>query len=94
MHTPHSRSVRIETIHELNRYTHGRIERARTIAELLGREQARPTRSAQALSDLDHLRTPQPVRHDASGALAIRGADRSTTTRRRHATACDDLQLR
>ena len=37
MHTPHSRPVRIETIHEPNRYTHGQIKRARTIAELLGR---------------------------------------------------------
>ena len=37
MQTPHSRPVRIETIHEPNRYTHGQIERARVIAQLLGR---------------------------------------------------------
>jgi len=37
MHTPHSHPIRIETMHEPNRYTHGQIERARTIAELLGR---------------------------------------------------------
>lgn len=37
MHTPHSRPVHIETIHEPGCYTHGQIERARTIAELLGR---------------------------------------------------------
>jgi hypothetical protein len=37
MHTPHSRPVHIETIHEPDRYTHGQIERARTIAQLLGR---------------------------------------------------------
>ena len=37
MHTPHSHPIRIEPIHGPNRYTHGQIERARTIAELLGR---------------------------------------------------------
>jgi hypothetical protein len=37
MHTPHSRPVHIETIHEPKRYTHSQIERARTIAQLLGR---------------------------------------------------------
>ena len=37
MHTPHSHPVHIETIHEPNRYTHGQIERACTIAQLLGR---------------------------------------------------------
>ena len=37
MHTPHSRPVHIETIDEPNRYTHGQIERAHTIAQLLGR---------------------------------------------------------
>jgi hypothetical protein len=37
MHTPHSRPVHIETIHEPSRYTHGQIERARTIAERLAR---------------------------------------------------------
>jgi hypothetical protein len=37
MHTPPSRPVLIETIHEPNRYTHGQILRARTIAQVLGR---------------------------------------------------------
>ena len=37
MPTPHSHPVHIETIHEPNRYTDGQIERARTIAQLLGR---------------------------------------------------------
>jgi hypothetical protein len=37
MHTPSSRPVHIETIHEPNRYTYGQIERACTIAQLLGR---------------------------------------------------------
>ena len=37
MHTPHSRPVHIETIHEPGRYTHGQIERACVIAQLLGR---------------------------------------------------------
>jgi hypothetical protein len=37
MHTPHSHPVQIETIHEPGRYTHGQIERARVIAQLLGR---------------------------------------------------------
>jgi hypothetical protein len=37
MDTPHSRPVRIETIHEPNRYTHGQIKRARTIAVFFGR---------------------------------------------------------
>ena len=36
-HTPHSRPVHIETIHEPIRYTHDQIERAATIAQLLGR---------------------------------------------------------
>ena len=35
--TPHSRQIHIETIHEPNRYTPGQIERACTIAQLLGR---------------------------------------------------------
>jgi hypothetical protein len=37
MHNPHSRPVHIETIHKPDRYTHSQIERARTIAQLLGR---------------------------------------------------------
>ena len=37
MHTPHSRPVHVETIHEPGGYTHGQIERARVIAHLLGR---------------------------------------------------------
>jgi hypothetical protein len=37
MHTPHSLPVHIETIHKPNRYTHGQIEWACTIAQQLGR---------------------------------------------------------
>ena len=37
MHTPHSRPVHIETIHAPGRYSHGQIERASAIAQLLGR---------------------------------------------------------
>jgi hypothetical protein len=37
MHTPHSRPIDIETIHEPSRYTHAQIEGARAIAQLLGR---------------------------------------------------------
>jgi hypothetical protein len=37
MHTPNSPPVHIETIHEPNRYTHGQIERACAIAQLLRR---------------------------------------------------------
>jgi hypothetical protein len=37
MHTPHSRPIHIETIHEPSRYTHAQIEGARVIAQLLGR---------------------------------------------------------
>ena len=37
MDTPPSRPVHIETIHEPNGYTHGQIERACTIAQLIGR---------------------------------------------------------
>jgi hypothetical protein len=37
MHTPHSRPVRIETIHEPGRYTRGQLQRACVIAQLLGR---------------------------------------------------------
>ena len=36
MHTPHPRPVHIETIQEPGRYTLGQIERACTIAQLLG----------------------------------------------------------
>jgi hypothetical protein len=37
MHTPHPRPIQIETIDEPDRYTHAQIERARAIAQLLGR---------------------------------------------------------
>jgi len=37
MHTPHSRPIQIETIEEPERYTHGQIQRACAIAQLLGR---------------------------------------------------------
>ena len=37
MHGPHSHPFNIETIHEPDRYTHAQIERARAIAQLLGR---------------------------------------------------------
>jgi hypothetical protein len=37
MHTPHSRPVRVETIHEPSRYARGQIERACAIAQLLDR---------------------------------------------------------
>ena len=37
MHTPHSRPVQIETIHEPGRYPRGQLERACVIAQLLGR---------------------------------------------------------
>jgi len=37
MHTPHSGPIQIETIEEPERYTHGQIQRACAIAQLLGR---------------------------------------------------------
>jgi hypothetical protein len=37
MHTPHPQPVHVETIHAPERYTHDQIERACTVAQLLGR---------------------------------------------------------